>query len=950
MKRHGSQEVSATVNSIRDDQVQHRNRSSAATTQQHENKKRVDFSANSNHNANGSNRPAGKPMMNTKTPSASAPTPPKEAESQTVPHVVRVTFLGVAGILASPLSASTQTSHPALLFPEPEALRVVAAVSRTRTARGIPTGMSGSLERPKREYAAQHGGVAASSEMGSKSELAAGLAGGKSHVALDANHAVAAANNNYNSAAVNPTPPSRLMHARTNSHTGREGVAITGGKLDASTPAATSMATTTNARCSSFSLKLDETQGSIEITASADVVIDPNHSIEGTVRPENVESSENIYQSETCDTGATLNNNNSTAMVNDEQDTLPERYVAIWEQDAPRRKEANAITQSKTNTLAFEAELHPSSRKKTPTKERNRKSFGSFAPKTFCVTIGLVPDDTANGKDRDSTVDQKDADGKNSGSSNISTDSNLPTFAIPIGFANLVITGEETLDGQPLQLDLPLTSVNHFIGNFGNNDNSSSVTPSRDGQLNDFPFPLLELGNGDDTKASSQPAREKSKVDDEQRDKPSDNSNDASNKSTSKHKPLKKSMVSRIFSRGKHVSNKATNATTSVQQTIPHHSHKVCPGQPLSIFQLGRPPNTKEMTMFLERYNIDPSGDAVIRISIEVFQRGSELERVFRQRNRMRREQRRREAAAAATGTDSFCIGVPPNSHRDVERTSSSGTGRSLVDDEDLMESDSTSEETQSYFSLDSERSGTTWDESTFYTYETFGSYYSETDTSYSSEFMTDSIVERGTRPQNSVFGRMFDCKLDGVDEDNPRNNPTASKQNFPIQLQSILNLNCAGGGPSRQHDLYEYNVPRGLVPPTPTSGSVVSNSTPMASHDARRVSNRGGMKVGRQGRTSVADDHHSECAGNEITLETSMEQASDHPSRYIDRTYTVGTVGNEESPMALIVQRAPQAVNLKDRAQSSETFLSDIPAGQSHDEAEGLELTLEEVSHQRSL
>ncbi|KAL7476715.1 hypothetical protein ACHAW6_002555, partial [Cyclotella cf. meneghiniana] len=672
MKRPGSQ-VSATPN-ICDDQVQRRGKDSTATTRQHENKKCFDCSDN-NHNANGRSRPDAKSKMNTKSPSASssAPAPPKDAESQTVPHVVRVTFLGVAGILASPLSPTTQTRHPSLLFPAPEAMRVVATVSRTRTARGIPSGMSACLERASLDDAVS------TSHPVSKEELAA--AGGSEGVKGKPHHDANAIFTAANSPASNPTPPSRLMHARTNSHGVREGGANSGGKSEAATPTPT--ANITNTRGSSFSLKLDETQGSIEITASTDAIIDTNHNSEGIDRHETGESSENANLNETIDTAA------ATIALNEDPQS-PQRYLAVWEQDAPRRKEATATTQSKTNTLAFEADLHPSSRNKTPTKgQRSRSSLGSFAPKTFCVTVGLVPDSITNGTDRHST----DANGKNTSSN----DTNLPTFAIPIGFANLVINGDETLDGQSLQLDLPLTSLNHFIGNFGNDITAAGAAQFNDTKLSDFPFPLLELGNGGDIKESSQPAQDKQKVGDEEQDKPSENTTDAHKKSNTKTKTIKKSMVSRIFSRTKHGSNKATSVDAHVPQIIPPDSHKIYSGEPLSVFRLGRPPNANERAMFLERYNIDPSGDAVIRISLEVFQRGSELERVFRHRNRMRREQRRKEAAAAAAaGTDSIHVGIPLNSHTDVERTSSSGTGHSLVDDDDFLESDSDGEETQS--------------------------------------------------------------------------------------------------------------------------------------------------------------------------------------------------------------------------------------------------------------
>lgn len=344
----------------------------------------------------------------------------------------------------------------------------------------------------------------------------------------------------------------------------------------------------------------------------------------------------------------------------------PGRYVAVWENI---RKRGDG-----TNTLAFEAELHPS-------------DGGKFAPKTFCVAVGLCDSDHG-GQGRE----------------------HEPSFAIPLGFANLVITGEETLDGQPLQIDLPLTKANHFVRNFGS----------------EKAFPLLELGDAHTQQfAGSDHARDEGATNN---DKP----------------PKKKTMVSRIFSRAK-----GTTPAPYDADEAPAARNET----PQSIFQLGRPPTAEERQLFLESFNIDPSGDAVIRIGLEVFERGSELEQIFRQRNRVRRERRKAEAFAASALPNNAKPNVTGSSLGPPSRSVSSGTGKSLVDEEILeSESDYSDDDSPSYFSLDSGASGTTWDESTMYT--------SETDTSYTSKFVNNSSAERGLQ-----FGRMFACKMESFDK-----------------------------------------------------------------------------------------------------------------------------------------------------------------------------------------
>ena len=288
------------------------------------------------------------------------------------------------------------------------------------------------------------------------------------------------------------------------------------------------------------------------------------------------------------------------------------RYVAVWERKNDRT--------SKSNTLMFEEELQPCGDEED-----------GFAPKTFCLTLGL-----ATGAD--------------------TTDA-LP-IAIPVGCADFVITGKETLDGNPIQLDLPLTG----------------------GLEAEKHVPLLDLTDGTNAAAAV-----------------------LQTNLSPKNVKNKKSMMSRLFSRTNQNNSQQANIseTTSNDQT--------------SIFQRQHPPTIAERAQFLQKYAIDPSGGAVLRIGLEVFQRGSELEKVFRTKNRKRRGELRRKVErhdqGKSDGDDD--VAVPQS---EIARTT--GGTLPLVDNAVLPNND----EISSHASLDSESSGTTWDETIIYTVGTLDS------------------------------------------------------------------------------------------------------------------------------------------------------------------------------------------------------------------------------------
>lgn len=332
-----------------------------------------------------------------------------------------------------------------------------------------------------------------------------------------------------------------------------------------------------------------------------------------------------------------------------------ERFVAVWNDDCAEVHK-NLINTS--NEVAFEADLVPSK------SESENNPSSTFAPKMFCVTLGLVAD-----KEEDKTPNE---------GGGVSA-----MVAIPIGFSNLTITGEETLNGRRKQLDLPMTSVNNLIGPF------------------DVESPLIKLTKDDGADATAT-NREKTKK--------------------------SKSLVKRMFKKG----SKSANGTG----------------------QIGGLPTIAERNHFLERFGVDESGDAIVRVALEVFPRGSELEKTFKQRAKLRKRKQRNQAVtnAEATGTPAAMQSSEGERIDDIAVSSSS-----LVDDADDASSDS--DYSQSYTQISSESwnddNTESWgdDEETFATFE---------DTVVTTDTMdTRELSVPASTPQvKGVFERMFDCAV----------------------------------------------------------------------------------------------------------------------------------------------------------------------------------------------
>eukprot|EP00984_Skeletonema_dohrnii_P005285 scaffold1845_cov127-Skeletonema_dohrnii-CCMP3373.AAC.8 len=367
----------------------------------------------------------------------------------------------------------------------------------------------------------------------------------------------------------------------------------------------------------------------------------------------------------------------------------PERFVAVWNDDC---QDLNQNLINTSNDVAFEADLVPSMG------ESENDPSSTFAPKTFCITLGLVPDNV------EEEITPNEGGGGAVG----------PMVAIPIGFSHLIINGEETLNGRRKQLDLPLTSVSNLIGPFG------------------VESPLMKLTKAVDGADATEAKAKKSK-----------------------------SIVKRMFKKG----TKSAN------------------GADRSIFQLGRPPNNEERNLFLERFGVDQSGDAIVRVALEVFPRGSDLEKTFKQKAKLRKRKQRKQAETKNTArvTPSAIHSSMVEKRDDISAVSSS----SLVDDADDGSADSDCSQSYTQISSDGEESwdnGNTgsWgdDEETFATFEDTVGTMDTMDT-------RDISLPPPTSNAKGVFGRMFDCAV-----------PTCTKEDDYLMVDDV-----AGDGVSH------YNI-----------------------------------------------------------------------------------------------------------------------------------------------
>eukprot|EP00578_Thalassiosira_sp_NH16_P000723 CAMPEP_0181138596 /NCGR_PEP_ID=MMETSP1071-20121207/34332_1 /TAXON_ID=35127 /ORGANISM="Thalassiosira sp., Strain NH16" /LENGTH=452 /DNA_ID=CAMNT_0023225445 /DNA_START=207 /DNA_END=1563 /DNA_ORIENTATION=+ len=379
-----------------------------------------------------------------------------------VPHVVRVTFLGVAGLLAKPppdrqsssLSSSSSrgpmngpasADHPSLLFPLPANMRVVASVSRSRTARGIPSGISKCLTP-----SGGGGGGGGSGEGGERDEQPLGekilvekqpsgvgrnRPPGIEEVSISRSSTIEFEDRDHNimtggvakALHRDPAPPSQLlMHSRTSSsghRSGRGGSRTSGGTGAGGIGGGASVESGSVASPGSRSSRAKSPLGGPPHAPDEECIevirpYSPTAAAEGggTGARQNKKKKKLM--------GIVVGGSGGEAAV---KDVPPERFVAVWDENsrpAPIRQPGGAsgdaavtATQQQqrqrkqfvnsTSSLAFEAELRPSAsspgtggedaggRASTPV------ASTAFAPKSFCVTVGLVPDfDGAEGRHR----------------------------------------------------------------------------------------------------------------------------------------------------------------------------------------------------------------------------------------------------------------------------------------------------------------------------------------------------------------------------------------------------------------------------------------------------------------------------------------------------------------------------------------------------------------------
>jgi hypothetical protein len=182
----------------------------------------------------------------------------------------------------------------------------------------------------------------------------------------------------------------------------------------------------------------------------------------------------------------------------------PQRHVAVWASD-------NATLGS---AVTFEANLQRSSSVNKST------SLSAFAPKSFELTIALTEDDGEENK-----------------------------VALPLGIANVAITGDECAHGHSMKLDLPVLRLEDAkpLGSQG--------------------YPMIAIA----PKQVEEPQQQQ-----------------------------KKKLVQRLFKRN-----------GSKVQVTPKY------------------PTMAARNAFASAYTMDEDGDAIIRVCLEVYERGSELERYF---------------------------------------------------------------------------------------------------------------------------------------------------------------------------------------------------------------------------------------------------------------------------------------------------------------------------------
>lgn len=952
-----------------------------------------------------------------------------------MPHVVRVTFLGIAGLLAKapspcsdgnadesgsaaaaalhvdgagtgpPLPITAPTAVPgaepcALLFPLPPQLRAVASVSRSRTARGIPSGMSRPLALvPSADNSSNRNSDPGCSGGGRSHRTNPPLLEGVSNIAMTGSFSLSPLGesivvDNKNPSSLPPPQSSGSCGGKKDHHQLSieeisiarqqsigldlfEGTDGTGSEKAAKSAKDESSRRHSRRRrkksnsppsASVQSLRSRSTSGESitgEISGNAssgqqlqrdcdDSAHDFTEGIEvigpgtaGEILKQPRDGGGGVCSGQELEGGGHVKANKA------------ERCVAIWDNGvgfkpsstsadsagATSSMAANIAPQfiNLTNSLAFEAELRPAAAEARPGRHTPVAST-TFAPKSFCVSVGLTP----SGDPDDSVVA-------------------VPPFAVPVGVAELVINGNETLDGRRRQLDLPLSGLGNFAGSLP---------------------PLIELtteglaatagGMSDEGGISPQEVK-------------------ATNAgATAKEKAKRGGIVKRIFFR------KQPPATAAEQTTAPARAYTG--PDPRSVFRLGRHPNAHERALFLDRYGVDLAGDAIVRIGLEVFSRGSELEKVFRQKNRLRR----RAALAAAgkvqgggsnldgedrKGTHSRPRrwGSARTAPRGVEFSQASLAARSRdaadsrsrcsladEDDEDGNDpdphdtcSDDDSMVSQSFFTLDSDASRMTWDESTTYT-NTLSSINTHDDVSmdsmsYTTGFTRDDGHRKsrvgGGGPHKNIITTNFlssflscnrpttlACGLDKNEEDIPRKSSMAVHYtNIDTVVEAMASMSMAES-PKEDNALRTVHHQKvdGVMKQSEKSSLVdtAAQQKHQVIHPENVQESGEELTLDSIALRSASSVRSNTVLGSSRRLQPPVIVNQEDTVPAIDRATTSITIENETTPLAMIKQRFATSHDFDESLRAR--VRGNGEDGGSGKAEEGHEFTLEE--HQSSM
>lgn len=340
-----------------------------------------------------------------------------------------------------------------------------------------------------------------------------------------------------------------------------------------------------------------------------------------------------------------------------------------------------------------------------------------------------------------------------------------------------------------------------------------------------------------------------------------------------------------------------------------------------------------------------------MRIGLEVFPRGSELERIFRQKNKLRKKAAA-VAAAGGTQTGGRVRGArgSPSPRRRRQRLSSDrfSTGslgsrthdtadsRSLMDEDydedyDELSTDDDSMFSQSFFTLDSDASQTTWDESTMYT-DALSSFNTMDDDSITTGF-ADYVKSKGTKGGKSsssstgqFLANLLNCSGPtsvscGIDEDMPQSAMTTKPMPAPYAdidrvAEAVASMDIEEQRRAKEEDT---DTPRAQGASASTAVSIQS----IASMDTAERNNN---------RQAIGPDSVEE-SGEELTLENAAQSALGSPAEIssleinspLEGVRSSVTVLNEASPLATIKQRFAESQDVEEvdgarrRAQAEE-------------------------------